>query len=73
MKLCFVTANEPQRSRCGNIGSPEGWKMSIINKRKSFGERTNSNFTKYKGKALISLKIEYGIDIFYEYFRISDL
>ncbi len=31
MKLWFTTANVPQRSRCGEIGSPEGEKMPTYN------------------------------------------
>ena len=31
MKLWFSTANGPQQSRCGEIGSPEGEKMPTYN------------------------------------------
>jgi len=30
MKLYCGTANGPQRSGCGQIGSPEGWKFFSI-------------------------------------------
>jgi len=48
-------------------------KMSIINKRESFGERDNCNLKKYKCNVLVIVENRNGIDIFYEYFRKSDL
>jgi hypothetical protein len=32
MKLWFTTANGPQQSRCSEIGSPEGEKMTTYSK-----------------------------------------
>jgi hypothetical protein len=65
MKLWFTTANPLQRSRYGEISSPEGKKMSIINRKDIVTEvirmlalrvNVNSNNTVVMGN----------IDIFYE-------
>jgi len=42
MKLYFGTANGPQRSGCGQIGSPEGLKffrIAPVSRLRSFGDK----------------------------------
>jgi hypothetical protein len=53
MKLWFTTANGPQQSRCGEIGSPEGEKMPTYDDQFSFRDflyMVSADFMNNSGK-----------------------
>ncbi len=70
MKLYSCTANASQQSRWGIIDSPEGEKMSIIDKKSNKNKVFKMFFRKVKGHTE-NKEIKVNIDIFYELFRLE--
>jgi len=66
MKLWLPTANGPQRSRCGKIGSPEGLKMPTFDRNYTTNKVIVFILTENRAIMLILLKINEGVGIFYE-------